>query len=181
VTVTTSDARVDEQFADLLDTVFFVAEDWHDVPLRLHLLAERRSIDLDGEPGMALRRALGYFLDETTRQGRAEVQLFWKTGSDSAAVPPHRRPTREADLDRWERLAALVTHPAAAARLCDLLVLSGRRVPSTPRPRSATTSSTSANLGQRSLWWTAPRSPAGGRSVPLDLSLGRALTLVPIA
>jgi hypothetical protein len=180
-TVTASDARVDEQFADLLDTVFFVAEDWHDVPLRLHLLAEGGTVDLDGEPGTALRRALGYFLDETTRQGRAEVQLSWKTGSNPAAVPPHRRPTREADLDQWERLAALVTHPAAAARLYDLLVLSGRRVPhhSTSaishylqhvrQPEATITLASGAEATRR---WS---------QLALDLSLGRALTLVPIA
>ncbi|TDC44595.1 hypothetical protein E1258_31510 [Micromonospora sp. KC207] len=176
-----ADANTDERLAYLLDGIFSVAEEWHDLPVWLHQLAEGSGVDLDEMPGASLRWALGYFLDETTRQGRAEVQLSWKTGSDAATAPPHRSPTGEKMLDQWERLAALVTHPAAAARLRDLLTQGGRKVPH----QSA---SAISHYLQHVRQPQATISLASGAEVTrrwsqhaVDLSLGRALTLLPIA
>lgn len=116
----------EDELAHLVDLAFATATAWTRVPDRFHTLARGVGIDPDSAPTQPLHRALGFFLTEETKSGRRSVELRWKTSFHANTLPPPRlRLVHDSEAEVWERLADKVTHPAAQARLLDVLVLRG--------------------------------------------------------
>lgn len=173
----------EDELAHLVDLSFATATAWLSVPDRFYTLARGVGIDPDSAATQPLRRALGFFLTEETNSGRRSVELRWKTGFHTEALPPPRlRSVADAEAEVWERLANKTTHPAARARFLDMLVLRGGR--GTPDRAAA---AVEAYLDHA----TAPTTVIkrhDGEEVErswldrgLTLSLGRALSLIRIA
>ncbi|MEG3635209.1 DUF4209 domain-containing protein [Micromonospora palythoicola] len=173
----------EDDLAHLVDLAFATATAWTRLPDRFYTLARGTGIDPDSAPTQPVLRALGFFLTEETKAGRRLVELRWKTGFHTEALPPPRlRSVADAEAEAWERLAGKVTHPAARARLLDMLVLRGGT--GTPDRAAA---AVAAYLDHAMAPSTVIRR-SGDDDVEarwldrgLTLSLGRALSLTRIA
>lgn len=173
----------EDELAQLADLAFATATAWLSVPDRFYTLARGAGIDPDSAPAQPLRRALGFFLTEETKSGRRSVELRWKTGFHTDALPPPRlRSVAASEAEVWQILADKVTHPAARARLLDVLVLRGGK--DTPERAAA---AIEAYLDHATTPTTVIKR-TDGEDVEtswlyrgLTLSLGRALSLAHIA
>lgn len=173
----------EEELVELVDLGFATATAWTSVPDRFYTLARRAGIDTDSAPAQPLVRALGYFLTDEAKSGRRSVELRWKAGFHTDALPPPRqRLVAETEAESWERFANKVTHPAARARLLDMLVLRGGK---------GTPDRAAAAIGAYLDHVTAPTTviqrsdledvETSWRDRGLILSLGRAFSLIHIA
>lgn len=173
----------EDELAQLADLAFATATAWLSVPDRFYTLARGAGIDPDSAPAQPLRSVLGFFLTEETKSGRRSVELRWKTGFHTDALPPPRlRSVAASEAEVWRILADKVTHPAARARLLDVLVLRGGK--DTPERAAA---AIEAYLDHATTPTTVIKR-TDGEDVEtswlyrgLTLSLGRALSLAHIA
>lgn len=171
----------EEELIELVDLAFDTATAWTSVPDRFYTLARGAGIDTDSAPARPLVRALGYFLTDEAKSERRSVELRWKAGFHTNALPPPRpRLVAETEAESWERFADKVTHPAARARLLDMLVLRGGK--GTPDRAAAAIDAyldhATAPVIQRSSLEDMEASWLDRRMV---LSLGRAFSLIHIA
>lgn len=177
-----------DETARLVDEVFAASEDWTALPNRLITAAQSAGYDVDGAAVAAVRRGTRVVLRRKDEPGRrSEVAL------EPLAFPlDGREPTRPRDADPeaaalWRHIADTVRHPAARARFLDLLVLRGGRDVPADAAAAARAYLELAVLGRYEL--RVADSPNGEvltetrawtlRSV--ELAVGRALTLAPIA